>query len=101
MPGPGSGLASRRGSKAWLGPQNADFLGLLVHFATQRKLPGTLEMLICAPIKQDLSPRWARGFRDRENQEISMLNNIARWGHNVLLAGAGLLTVVTFLYLAR
>jgi hypothetical protein len=29
-----------------------------------------------------------------------MLSIIARWGHNVLLAGTGLLTVV-FFYLAR
>jgi hypothetical protein len=41
------------------------------------------------------------GSEDRGNQEISMLTNIARWGHNVLLAGTGLLTLVTFVYLAR
>lgn len=30
-----------------------------------------------------------------------MLSLIARWGHNVLLAGTGLLTVVACIYLAR
>jgi hypothetical protein len=34
-------------------------------------------------------------------QEIHMLSNIARWGHNVLLASSGLLTVVTFFYLVK
>jgi hypothetical protein len=30
-----------------------------------------------------------------------MLSYIARWGHNVLLAGTGILTVVACFYLAR
>jgi hypothetical protein len=30
-----------------------------------------------------------------------MLSNIARWGHNVLLASTGLLTVVVFYYLVK
>jgi hypothetical protein len=30
-----------------------------------------------------------------------MLSNIARWGHNVLLAGTGLLTVEVCLYLVK
>jgi len=30
-----------------------------------------------------------------------MLSNVARWGHNVLLAGTGLLTVIVFYYLVK
>ncbi len=30
-----------------------------------------------------------------------MLSTIARWGHNVLLAGTGLLTIAFCFYLAR
>jgi hypothetical protein len=30
-----------------------------------------------------------------------MLSNVARWGHNVLLVGSGLLTIVLFFYLVK
>ena len=30
-----------------------------------------------------------------------MLSTVARWGHNVLLVGSGLLTIVLFYYLVK
>ncbi len=38
---------------------------------------------------------------DKENQETIMLGSIARWGHNMLLAGLALMTLVLFFALLK
>jgi hypothetical protein len=59
--------------------------------------PGNVSL---RPQLRDLG-RARRGTRENSNQEIQMLSNVARWGHNVLLAGTGLLTVIVFYYLVK
>jgi hypothetical protein len=57
-------------------------------------------MLVFAPIKW-ASTAMGAGIGGNRNQEIHMLGNVARWGHNVLLVGTGLLTIVVFYYLIK
>jgi hypothetical protein len=89
----------RHGAGAAGAPKTRNFGGFFARFATQRKLPRALEMLVCAPTK-GASTAIGADAEETPNQEIDMLSLIARWGHNVLLAGTGLLTVA-FFYLAR
>jgi hypothetical protein len=57
-------------------------------------------MYSSGPIKR-VGRRRSAEEADKENQETIMLGSIARWGHNMLLAGLALMTLVLFFALLR
>ena len=83
----GSGRASKRGSE----PERT-FSRVFMPFCDPAQSSRTLEMLACAPM-YEASPAIGADLEDDGVRRLAMLSLIARWGHNVLLAGTSLLVL--------